>query len=461
MEQNTLLLTDSYKIAHPWMFPEGTEEDLNYLEARSGALFNTTMLFGLQALIMEYFVGRVVTEERIKEAKEICAIHFGRPDLFPEEAFKYIIEKHDGRLPLEIRAVEEGIPVSVNNVMLTVKTIDPKLYFLAGYFESLISHVWAPSTVGTLSREVKLLCAHYLKQTSNNMAHLDFMLHDFGFRGVTSVESACSCGAGHIINFNGTDTLAAFPFIKRYYDGGVCAFSVPATQHSIMTAMGRNGEEEIFGYLLDRFPEGILAVVIDSYNYVDFIKVIANKYKDKILKRNGKIVFRPDSGEPIATSAHVLDLLQSVFGVKDNEKGYKVLNPKVGTLWGDGLSYLKIRDILHNMKSNKWSAENIVFGMGGGLLQSSTRDTQRIAMKSCQQVRNGVKYPIFKEPLDISKVSKKGEQYLYRVYGSNGASYITTDKEVPGGENMLKQVFYNGSMTKYITFDQIRKNAQI
>ncbi len=460
MEHNICTLTDSYKIGHYNMYPKDTEIVYSYFESRKGAKFNKTLFFGLQYLIKEYLTGVQVTREKIDDAKAMMDVHLG-PGSFNIEGWDYILEKYKGLLPVKIKAVPEGLSIPTNNVLMTVRNTDPRVGWLTNYLETFLTHVWSSSTVATLSREVKILCKHYLETTSTNMDGLDFMLHDFGFRGISSIESAGICGAGHLINFQGTDTIRAIEFAKEYYDSGVCAFSVPATEHSIMTSLGPDEEHKVVKQLIKDYPTGILSVVIDSYDYERFIDQIAFNNRMDIISREGKFVFRPDSGEPVPTTLRVFELLDKVFGSTTNDKGYKVLHPKVGVLWGDGIDYMGIRNILHAITADGWSAENIVFGMGGGLLQKVNRDTQRFAFKCSAQKRSGTWYDIFKKPKDISKMSKKGKQYLYAVKGAHGTSYTTTNVKDPNKKNILETVFENGKLVKEFTFDEVRENASI
>jgi len=470
MRKSIVTNTDSYKLQHWRMYPKGTEGVYSYFESRTGATFNKTVFFGLQYFLKEYLAGGVVTPEGIAWGKELCANHFGDATAFNEEMWAYIIRKHNGRLPVRIRAVPEGTPVSVSNVLLTVENTDPACAALTNHLETLLSNLWGACTVASLSREVKILCSYYLKETSDNLGHVNFQLHDFGQRGVASPETAGIEGAGHIVNFMGTDTVLAMEVAHDYYGASLegLAYSVPASEHSVMTALGPDGEFKIFEMLLDKFPKGILSVVIDSYDYRRFINVYAKKLKDKILARGGKVVFRPDSGEPTSTTLDVLQLLDGVFGSTKNSKGYLCLNPKVGTLWGDGIDYQGIRSILFTMRNNQWASDNIVFGMGGGLLQKINRDTQRFAFKSCWQKRDGVGYDIFKKPLEISKVSKKGRLKLIRVEEGDpmteGASVLwhtIGENEQPDKPDQLVTVFENGEIVKEWSFADVRKNAAL
>ena len=453
-------MSDSYKMNHYKMYPKGTESVYCYFESRSGAKYDETVFFGLQYIIKQYLEGEVVTMEKIDRAEKLINAHLG-PNSFNREGWEYIVEKYDGKLPVTIKAVAEGTSVPTNNVLMTVENNDPKCYWLTNYLETVLTHVWYSSTVATLSREVKKLCANYAETTCDNDDHIMFQLHDFGFRGVSSVQSAAIGGAGHLINFMGTDTIAAMELIMDYYNmDEIPAYSVPATEHSIMTSMGKEGEEQLIEQLLDEYPTGILSIVIDSYDYRNFIKICGTKFKDRILERDGKVVFRPDSGDPMKVSFEVMRLLDQYFGTTTNSKGYKVLNPKVGMLWGDGIDFDGIAGIIMYLWQNKYSSANIVFGMGGGLLQKVNRDTQRFAFKCSAQKRDGQWVDIWKDPIDKSKASKRGKLALIKNYKGEFAT-IKSEAMVSGERNYLETVFENGKLVKEYTFEEIRNNAKI
>jgi nicotinamide phosphoribosyltransferase len=459
MNKNIITLTDSYKVNHWNQYPTGTEYVYSYFEARTGAKFSYTVFFGLQYLIKEYLAGRVVTREKIEQAAKLAAVHFGSEKLFNRKMWEHILEKHEGRLPVRIKAVPEGLPIPNSNVLMTIENTDPLCYSLTNHLETLLSHCWYGSTVATLSRKVKEQIKLFLDQTASSDAGLPFMLHDFGFRGVSSVESAGIGGAGHLVNFMGTDTIKAIELAMEYYGADVCAYSVPATEHSVMTALGPEGEEKMFADLIKNYPTGILSVVSDSYDiFRACSEIIGTKLKDQILARDGVFVIRPDSGDPVSTVMKILEILGEKMGVTVNQKGFRVLNPKVKVLWGDGLDYDKIYDILNAMKNGGWSAENIAcFGMGGGLLQRVNRDTQRFAFKSSAQCREGIWYDIFKEPVDKSKTSKKGKLALYRATGE----FHTVTASTFNDDDVLETVFEDGELKRDMTFDQVRKNAAL
>ena len=460
MRTNIITLTDSYKLVHWRQYPEGTEGVYSYFESREGARFPDTVFFGLQALVKEHLIGSVVTREGIEDAAELARHHFGTDAYFNHEGWEHLLNVHDGRLPVRIRAVPEGTAVPTSHVLMTVENTDPQAYWLTNHLETLLSHVWASSTVATISLEAKRLFRRLLDETSDLDLGLPFMLHDFGFRGVSSVASAGLEGAGHLLHFLGTDTLQALEAAREYYyaDLATLAFSVAATEHSVMTACGPEGEADLLDSLLVKHPTGILSVVGDSYDIEAFAcELVGGRFRERILARNGVFVLRPDSGDPVTVSGRLLDILEERMRCTVNAKGFKVLPPQVRMLWGDGLELETIRRFLEAAKAKGWSAENFVFGMGGGLLQKINRDTQCFAMKSSAQCRNGVWHDIRKTPKGgQDKISKAGKLGLER--GPDG-TWTTFRLEENEHTDLLETVFEDGGLVRDQTFEQIREWA--
>lgn len=457
INKNICIMTDSYKFTHYNMYPHDTTKIYSYFESREGAKYPYTVFFGLQYLLKEYFIGRVVDFEYIRKAEALVNSHFVMK-IFNRDMWTYIVNKHQGRLPLRIRAVPEGMPVPIRNVMMTVENTDDKCPSLTNFCETILTHIWSASTVATASRECKVMMKKYLQETSDDLSCLDFMLHDFGYRGVSCPEAGAFCGAGHLLNFLGTDTFGAIDLVMQYYGPiPMPAFSVRATEHSIMTSLGKDGEALIMEKILGDNPDGILAWVIDSYDYREFIRIAGTKFKERILARNGKLVFRPDSGDPVKTSLDVVTMLSEYFGYSVNQKGYKVLNPKIGMLWGDGIDFEGIKNILEEFKNSGFSASNIVFGMGGGLLQKINRDTQMNSFKCSYIERDGKGYDVSKSPIGSSfKQSKKGKLKLV-----NGECGLKTVDEKESGEDLLEDVFVNGKLVRNHLFSDIRENAKL
>jgi nicotinamide phosphoribosyltransferase len=474
-KENIILLTDSYKVGHHNMYPKGTQNVYSYFESRKGAKFNETVFFGLQAYLKRYLEGVVVTVADIDEADAFCKEHFLGMNFFNQSMWRRVVEVHGGKLPLRIMAVKEGTPVPVGNVMMTVEatdeTINPETnsaFFapLTNVFETILTHVWHPSNVATISRDIKKhLKAGFDKTVPNELGWLiDYMLHDFGFRGVSSVESAGMGGAGHLVNFKGTDTLIAITYARRYYNTTeMVAHSVAATEHSVMTAEGPAGEFDIVEKLINEYPSGILSVVSDSYDIENAIRVYGTKLKEKILGRNdgAKFVIRPDSPRfdgdtPADQILWIAKELEKYFGATVNDKGYKMLHPKVGIIYGDGLSRDEIVEAIDALIANGYAASTCVFGMGGGLLQKHNRDTQRNAFKCSAQKRGDKWIEIFKDPKDKSKSSKRGRLALVFEDGQ-----YKTVLESDAKNNLLEVVFENGVIVRDMTWNEVRNNAKV
>ena len=463
LSNNMTLITDTYKLAHWKMYNELSIKKIHsYFEARKGAHFNSTTFFGLQCLLKK-LVENPVTMDMINEGEMITNAHIG-PNNFNREGWEYIVREHGGKLPVIIKAIPEGTEVPKGNVLMTIENTDPNCAFLPNHLETFLTQVWYPSTVSTLTKEIKKICTQSLLTSSNNPDAIKFMFHDFGERGVSSMESAGMGGMGQQVHFYGTDTVEALLYARKYYNEPMSGYSVIATEHSIMTAKGSEGEFDIIRMLIEKFPNGILSLVLDSYNIYDSVEFISTKLLFLIRNRNGKVVIRPDSGEPIVVLSKIFDILLKNLDsdLTINSKGYRVLPPYIGVIWGDGLDINKVKEILEFMISNKWSTENIVFGMGGGLLQKVNRDTQAFAFKcSANMTDTNVWNDVWKDPIDSSsgKTSKKG--CLKLIKGSTGEfkTVRIDDPEYLEFENELKVVFENGVLTKEFTFAEVRENA--
>lgn len=458
MNRNLIVLSDSYKVSHFLQYPPKTRAVYSYFESRGGK-FPATKFFGLQYYLKEYFSGKVITQEKIDEAQELFAKHFGNPNLFNKAGWQLLLEKYSGRLPVSIKAVPEGKLIPVSNVLMTIENTDPDFYWLTNYLETLLVQVWYGTTVATLSYYVKEMITKYLEETGDPSL-VGFKLHDFGFRGVSSVESAAVGGAAHLVNFMGTDTMAALILARDYYKADMPGFSIPAAEHSTMTSWGRENEVAAMENMLDQYPEGLVACVSDSFNIYKACEVIwGGILKDKVLKRNGTLVVRPDSGNPPEVVVKVLDILGAKLGFSINAKGYKVLDPHVRVIQGDGCNYEMIGLVLEAMKVAGWSTDNIAFGMGGGLLQNLNRDTQRFAFKCSAVNVNGEWRDVFKCPItDTGKISKAGRLRLIPMENAAHTTSWQTVNESANvhGKDALVEVFRNGEILKEYTFDEVR-----
>jgi nicotinamide phosphoribosyltransferase len=466
MKTNLLLLADAYKYSHYKLYAPGTTKIYSYLESRGG-MFENTVFYGLQYFLKEYLQGLAFTRRDIDEAEVMLNGVFGTKGIFSRANFEYIMYEHSGRLPVRIKAVPEGTAVPTHNVLMTIENTDPKCFWLTNFLETLLMQVWYPSTVATLSREIRKVVEEHFSKTSDDSSGdaIDFVLNDFGFRGVSSVESAGLGGSAHLLNFKASDTVYASSFAQKYYNAQrVYGMSVPATEHSIMTLLGSEREKETFAHVLNAYPDGIISVVSDSYNIFNAVSELwGTEFKDRILKRNGRLVIRPDSGDPVQTLLKVFGILFDKFGFKVNSKGFKVLPDQVRVIQGDGIDYGSIKLIYEALMKNKISVENLVLGMGGALLQKVNRDTQKFALKCSYAEFNGEHVDVRKSPVEMNeegkmipsfKASKAGRLKL--VKGNDG--YKTVSENEPG-EDLLQTVFENGEIKKSYTFEDIRKRT--
>lgn len=469
-QENILLLADAYKYSHHKLYYPGTTKIYSYLESRGGQ-FDETIFFGLQYFLKYYLQGEVITTEKIDAAESVLLEVFSRNDVFDRSKFDYIVEKHGGKLPVRIKAVPEGAVVPVNNVLVTIENTDPACFWLTNFLETLLMQVWYPCTVATQSRAIREIVTEYFRETApeSAMASIDFILNDFGFRGVSSVESAGIGGASHLLNFRGSDNIMGSVMAKRFYGASqVYGQSIPATEHSICTLLGEEGELEVFKHILRTFPTGTVACVSDSYDiFKACSKYWGTELKELVLSRDGVLVIRPDSGDPVFTLLKVFDILMDKFGFTINEKGFKVLPPQVRVIQGDGITVDTIRHIYNALKINGIGAENLVLGMGGALLQRVDRDTQKFAFKCSYAEVNGEAVDVQKHPIEIDshgklvesfKRSKAGQLKLIRTDGV----YQTVRKELePELEDQLVTVFENGQLVNEVTFEEARERASI
>ena len=378
---------------------------------------------------------------------------------------------------------------------------------------------WYPLTVASLSRAQKITLKTYMKHTADDeaMAGLGFKLHDFGFRGATCAEAAGIGGAAHLVNFMGSDTVAALTMARDTYGldaSSVAGFSIPASEHSTITSWGAGDELGAFENMLDKFPtgrskspsatenllegtrmgcsdppdphqcplgvaacyllvmltaallmtsshsEGLVACVSDSFNIFDAIKSMwGGALKEKVKAREGKgtLVVRPDSGHPPEMVVKCLELLGAAFGTTTNAKGYKMLPSYVRLIQGDGIDIDMLANICGHMALFKWSVDNVAFGSGGGLLQKVNRDTQKCAYKCSWVEVDGVARDVQKNPITApGKKSKKGRLTLEK----SGNSFVTVENGDTAKDCLVK-VFDNGDLVVDQNFAEIRVRADV
>jgi len=457
---NPILNTDSYKASQWLQYPPNTSSIFSYIESRGGK-YPETELFGLQMFLKEY-LSRPITKQDIDEAEVFWKAH-GEP--FNRSGWERLLEKYDGKMPVTIRAVPEGTIVPNGNVLVTVENTDSEFFWLTSYIETaLLRAVWYPTTVATNSWTSKQIIKRYLEETGD-VSGLSFKLHDFGARGVSSFESAGIGGAAHLVNFMGSDTVTGILYAMKYYNSAsVVGFSIPASEHSTITSWGKLAEVDAYNNMLEQFggEDVLLACVSDSYDIYNAVENLwGGELRQKVLDMGGTLVIRPDSGTPSEVVLETVRLLDQQFGSEINNKGYKVLNPVVRVIQGDGITSETISEILEVLRVAGYSADNIAFGQGGALLQQVDRDTNKFAMKASAACVDGEWIDVYKDPItDSGKTSKKGRITLYR---DESGAFVTDRINAqlrPEWTDVLVDVFRNGQLLKDYSFDEVRANSE-
>lgn len=454
INKSIILQGDSYKYSMYNQYPPGTEVVYSYIESRGG-IWDETVFFGLQMFLLEY-LNKPITQMDILVAEQILKLH-KMP--FYKEGWEYILREHNGYLPVIIKAVPEGTVVPTKNVLVTIENTDPNCWWLTSFLETAIHRaVWYPTTVATNSWVSKNIIKQYLEKTGDPST-VDFKLIDFGARGVSSLESCGIGGAAHLVNFQTTDNVSGIATVYEYYQPSeMPGFSVPAMEHSTVTSWGRENEVEAYKNMILTYGGNgnIVSIVADSYNIYEACKLFGTELKDLIQNYNGgtQLVVRPDSGNPLEVINKCLGILDFYFGHTLNEKAYKVLNT-VRILQGDGINHKSIENILNFVTSIGYSADNLLFGQGGALLQQIDRDTMKFAMKCSAARIKGKWVDVYKDPItDSGKTSKKGRVTLFM--NEKGEYYSGREDWV---SSALETVFENGKVVKTYTFDEVRKNA--
>lgn len=460
MVKNFLLLADQYKIGHWKQYPPNTRKIYSYLESRGGDK-PATVFFGLQYYLKKYLSGVVITQEMIEYAEQASVDAFGHNRFFNRKGWQHILDKHEGRLPVKIRAVKEGSLVPTGNVLMTIENTDPEVPWLTNFVETLLMKVWYTTSVATLSYYIREDIRYFADLTGGSVS--PFHLNDFGYRGVSSEESAGLGGLAHLIAFYGTDTTIAIEYAKDYYGvsgNDTYGHSVFATEHSTTTSYGEENEFNAVSRFIEiAGPGAIVSIVSDSYDYRSMVELgFCDILKNEVLehgKSGGRVVIRPDSGDPVEETIWTLHTLEKYYQIEVNNKGYKVLPPCIGIIYGDGLSEEMIHKICQAMLDNGWAIDgrNVVFGMGGGLLQSTNRDTHKFAIKcSARLDSEGVWHDVFKNPKTMtSKASKRGRLLLQNTGGSWETKPYNEHQE-----NALDIVFQDGDIVRAQTLTDIR-----
>ena len=458
--RSILLNTDSYKVGMYKQYPADVEYVYSYIEARGG-LYDEVVAGLLQPFVREYLM-KPFTEEDINFAATIWPA-FG--NVFPEAEIRSMLKKHNGYWPVAVYAVPDGTVVKTKNVLAVVVNTDSEFPFATTWIETaLLRAAWYSSTVATNSREIKKVILKYL-EASGDPTGVDFKLHDFGARGASSFETAGLGCLSHAVNFMGSDTMIGQLLAMKYYDVKTpIIFSIPASEHSTITAWGKESEKEAYRNMIKQFgkPGVIFACVSDSYDIYRACHMWGDLAED-IKACGATLVVRPDSGDPTVVVPRCLEILETYFGAVRNNKGYKVLN-NVRMIYGDGITKLTIETILRTaVDIHGYSADMLAFGQGGALLQAVTRDDQQYAMKCSAVYRSGDEawQDVFKDPItDQGKTSKKGLVTLFRT---DEGEYITAQAEnlTQMHYSALRLRYRNGVAYNEMTFDEVRANAKI
>jgi nicotinamide phosphoribosyltransferase len=482
---NPATLIDGYKLDHRRQYPEGTQIVYSNWTPRDSRTAETEVVFfGLQYFLDRYLMTEWQDGFFDRPVEEVVTDYETRVNgyLGPNSiGADHVRALHNlGYLPLRFSAVPEGTTVPLRTPMLVVENTHEDFGWLVNYFETLMSSVlWMPCTSATTARAARRALDRYAEITGSPAEFVDWQGHDFSFRGMPGPEAAAMSGAGHLLYFTGTDTIPAIDFIERYYtpvnEDTFIAGSVAATEHSVMCAGGNDQDEEqkTFERLLDLYPSGIVSVVSDTWDLWNVLTVILPNLKDRIMARDGKLVVRPDSGDPVKiicgdenaplgspARKGVIELLWDAFGGTLTDKGYKLLDGHIGAIYGDSITQDRLVAILDGLEKKGFASANMVFGIGSFSYQYVTRDTYGFAMKATWVQINGEGKDIFKDPVTDGGVKKsaKGRLAVLR----DGNDVITVNQATPEEEakSILQPVWEDGEFLRFYHLEALRANAR-
>lgn len=476
---NPLLLTDGYKLGHKEQYPEGTTKVYSNWTPRKSRIqgIDAVVFFGLQYFIKEYLIKQFQTQFFNRPKVEVVGEYKNYVDSYLGTDYNcsHIEELHDlGYLPIQIKALPEGTEVPIRVPMFTIVNTLPQFFWITNYLETLLSNIiWQPCTSATIAKQYKTILTKYALETdSDNLEFINWQGHDFSMRGMSGIESSILSGMGHALSFTGSDTLPVLKTLEEYYNLDINEQlgigSVNATEHSVMCAGSKDDEIQTFKRLLNTYPSGILSVVSDTWDLWKVLTEYLPKLKNDILKRDGKLVIRPDSGDPVAIICGcehenpnirkgVIELLWDEFGGSVNEQGYKVLHPKIGAIYGDSITLERATQICEHLKQKGFASTNVVLGIGSFTYQYNTRDTFGFAMKATYVEINGKGRSIYKNPItdDGTKTSAKGLLQLSMQHGKISYKDECTIQEEQQG--LLQTVFKDGELLKEQSLSEIRQ----
>lgn len=476
---STMLLCDFYKISHREQYPDKTEVVYSTWTPRASRMnnVNEVVAFGFQAFIKNYLID-FFNENFFSRPKEDVVAEYSRiikGTLGVEPNTTHIEDLHDlGYLPLTIKALPEGTLVPLRVPMLTIQNTDPRFYWLTNYIETLAScELWQPCTSATIAHEYRKILDKYAMETVGNTEFVPFQGHDFSMRGMSSLQSAMASGAGHLLSFVGTDTIPAISYAEAFYNANVeselVGTSIPATEHSVQCAYG-NDDKYLEEMMTRVYPSGFVSIVSDGYDFWDVIGRIIPSLKDKIMAREGKVVIRPDSGDPVKIICGdpdgktelerkgAIEALWDIFGGVTTEKGYKVLDEHIGLIYGDAITLRRCEEISEKLKQKGFASVNCVYGIGSYTYQYNTRDTFGFALKSTLCVIDGDEKQIFKDPKTDNgiKKSQKGKVAVMRQGDTltfADGMYLSENLS----NDLLSTIFKDGKLLCEQSFAEIRE----
>ena len=481
-----VLLCDFYKLAHRPEYPKNTWEVLSTWTARSSRTGETKVVFfGMQGfvegMLVDYFQENFFERPRAEVLAEY--VRFVRYTLGdPNPEFAHIAALWDlGYLPIEIRALPEGSRVPLKVPVATFVNTLPEFFWLTNALETLISvGNWISTTSATTAFRYRVILEKWAEITGSDPAGVLFQAHDFSMRGMAGLDAAIMSGAGHLTSFVGTDTCPAIFYHEAYYGANIetelVGTSIPASEHSVVCA-GGNGEgeelETLRRLITEVHPSGFFSYVADTWDLYRVITEYLVILKDTIMARDGRLVIRPDSGDPAdiicgtardlggdtSEAKGVIELLWEIFGGTINAKGYKVLDQHIGAIYGDSITTARAAEILERLAHKGFASSNIVFGVGSYSYQGVTRDSYGWAMKAVNVIVNGISRAIFKDPKtdkDHSKRSAKGRVKVVRVDNEYTLIDGCTPEEVDMVDNMLVPIFRDGVVLETTTLKEIR-----
>ncbi|BBE75379.1 MULTISPECIES: nicotinate phosphoribosyltransferase [Phytobacter] len=490
MKMNPILAIDGYKVSHRAQYPQGTTQVYSNFTPRSDRFFSSPVadgklvFFGLQGFLQWFMVDLFndaffarPQEDVVNEYKAVMDSYLGK-DAVPVDHIRAL---HNlGYLPLHVKSLDEGSKVPMKVPVLTITNTRDEFFWLVNYLETVLSaELWKASTNATIAHHYRKVCEQWAVKTCSDMSHIDFQCHDFSFRGMAGLQDTMQAGAGHLLSFKGTDSIPSLLYARDHYTAGEDYFigaSIPATEHSVMCMGEKEQEIETFRRLIvDLYPQGFVSIVSDTWDYWRVMTEYTRELKQIILNREGRVVFRPDSGDPVeilcGTGADddtrntrtpeekgSVEVLWEIFGGTVNEKGYKVLDPHVGLIYGDSITLARADEILRRLEAKGFASSNVVFGVGSFTYQYNTRDTFGFAMKATWGVVNGEGRMIFKEPKTDSGLKRSARGLLRVERDAQGELQLhdeqTWEQEKTGE---LKTRFLDGKLYNVDHFEQIRQ----